>query len=464
MPSTDIFAARRQALITKLAPNSMALIASGGEHVRNRDVEFPFRADSDFWYLTGFTEPEAVLVLIRDETLIAHACYTSEPSESSEQVTQSQGSNHQAWLFLRPKDLEKETWQGRRLGVDAAPKTLALDQAFEIDALDETLLPLLGHCQTLYFSFAQLADWGLRVADWISELAPQSRKGINPPTGLADLDGLLHEQRVIKSAEEIAWMRQAAQISVQGHLAAMRVCEPGGFEYQIQAAVEHAFRQQGSPRVAFNTIVASGENACILHYTENNACLKDGDLVLIDAGAEWMGYAGDISHTFPVNGRFSSAQHQLYSLVLKAQKAAIDQVKPGNSFDQINHAALSVLTEGLLTLGLLQGDYADLLDKQAVKRFFMHGTGHWLGMDVHDVGRYKVDGQWRDFVPGMVVTIEPGVYIPADALDVAAQWRGIGIRIEDDVLVTEQGCEVLTHGLPRTPEEIEQWMKQTQMC
>ena len=476
---TDLFHTRRAKLLDTMRPNSLALIASGSEQIRNRDVEHGFRADSDFWYLTGFTEPDAVLVLIGAEVLAQQAKQFAEASEDNNQQDRNQKDqnqqvnsaivlsppfNNQAWLFLRPKDVEKETWQGRRLGVDAAPASLAVDLAFDIDELDEQLLGLLGHADAVYFSFDQLADWGLRLADWVAQLKPKARKGINTPNQLLDLDGLLHEQRLIKSPIEIEWMKQAAQISVQGHLAAMRSAQAGGYEYQIHAAVEQAFRYHGSPRVAFNTIVASGDNACILHYTENNAPLKNGDLVLIDAGAEFNGYAGDISHTFPVNGRFSAEQKQLYSLVLAAQQAAIAQIKPGNRYDEMHRASMTVLTQGLLGLGLMRGELEPLLQNHAIKKFFMHGTGHWLGMDVHDVGRYKINGEWRLFQPGMVVTVEPGLYIAPDDQSVEAKWRGIGVRIEDDVWVTEQGSEVLTQGLPRTPEEIEQWMQQTQMC
>ncbi len=464
MIPTDVFQARRAQLFAKMLPGSVALIASGSEQIRNRDVEQGFRADSDFWYLTGFTEPDSVLVLIRSPVLENLSQYQAAEAQTqpSRRITNKPVDN-QAWLFLRAKDPEKETWQGRRLGVDAAPALLAVDLAFDIDELDAQLLDLLGHAQTVYFSFEQMADWGLRLADWLAELKSKARKGIQSPSQLFDLDEVLHEQRLIKSAIEIEWMRQAAQISVQGHLAAMRAAQVGGYEYQIHAAVEQAFRYHGSPRIAFNTIVAAGDNACILHYTENNAPLKDGDLVLVDAGAEWKGYAGDISHTFPINGRFTSPQAQLYNLVLAAQQAAIAQIKPGNRYDQMHQASTRVLTEGLLALGLLRGELESLLEKQAVKKYFMHGTGHWLGMDVHDVGRYKINGEWRVFEPGMVVTVEPGLYILPDDTDVEPQWRGIGIRIEDDVWVTEHGCDLLTQGLPRTPEEIAQWMQQTQM-
>ena len=441
------YAQRRQALLDSMPVGSVALIASGEEQIRNRDVDYPFRADSDFLYLTGFEEPDAVLVLIRAEVL-----------ESTDMAK----PNHQAWLFLRPKDPEQETWEGRRLGVDAAPEKLGLDQAWCLDEINEIAPLFLTNAKQVWFSFAQLDDWGSTLTEWLGQLKAQVRKGGAVPTHLSDLDQLLHEQRLVKSAAEIALLKKAAQLSVEGHLAAMRATRPGVYEYQVQSALEHAFRMQGSARVAFNSIVAGGENACILHYTENNAPLMEGDLVLIDAGAEWQGYAGDISHTYPISGRFNTEQRLLYELVLAAQQAAIAAIKPGHAYHAMHKASSQVLTEGLLRLGLLHGELNQLIKEEAVKRFFMHGTGHWLGLDVHDVGRYKIDGEWRNFEPGMVVTVEPGLYISPDSEGIDSKWWGIGIRIEDDVLVTQDGHEVLTEGLPRTPEEIEQWMQTEQ--
>jgi Xaa-Pro aminopeptidase len=434
----------RQKLFEALPSASVALIASGEEQIRNRDVDYPFRAESDFIYLTGFHEPDSVLVLIKSEVLA-----------NTEQDT---GSD-QAWLFLRPSDPEKEVWNGRRLGVDAAVDNLCMDQAFAIDELDDMAMTFLTQARQVYFSFGQLDRWNGVLADWLKALKSQVRKGVEVPTSLCDLDSLLHEQRLIKSAEEIEMMRQAAQLSVQGHLAAMRATRVGGFEYQLQSALEYRFRIAGSERTAFNTIVAGGENACILHYTDNRAVLNDGDLVLVDAGAEWQGYAGDISHTFPVNGRFTEPQKRLYELVLAAQEAAISAVQPGRRYGEMHEASSLVITKGLLELGILTGRLEEAIKEQKFKRFFMHGTGHWLGLDVHDVGRYKIDGEWRVFEAGMVVTVEPGIYIPKGLPDVDIQWQGIGIRIEDDVLVTSNGAEVLTKGLPRTVEEIEQWMQ-----
>jgi len=297
----------------------------------------------------------------------------------------------------------------------------------------------------------------------LAELKPLIRKGVATPTQLSDLDAVLHEQRLIKSDEEVELMRQAAQITVQGHLAAMREVKKLQTERQLQAEVEYTFKRLNSPRVAFGTIAACGENACILHYTENSDALEAGELVLVDAGAELAGFSGDITTTFPVSGKFSQPQKQLYELVLKAQQAVIAVIRPGVSYDELHQTSCRILTQGLIELGILQGDLEKLLEEEVYKPYFMHGTGHWLGMDVHDVGAYKVKGQWRTLVPGMVLTVEPGLYIAPEQTEVAVQWRGIGIRIEDDVLVTESGCEVLTQGLPRTVDEIEEFMNTAQI-
>lgn len=431
--NTSFFVQRREALFEQMAERSVALIQSGSELIRNRDVEHPFRAESDFHYLTGFLEPDAVLVLVKSET-------------------------NQAVLFLRPKDKEKEIWDGRRLGVDQAVETLAVDQAWCIAELEEQLPKCLENIDHIYFSYAQLMEWTPKIEQALQGLRAKIRQGVTAPTSLLDLDSLLHEMRLFKTEQEIEWLRDAAQISVKGHLAAMQAAPQSDYEYQVQAALEGAFKQNGSPRVAFNTIAAGGDNACVLHYTENDAPLNKASLILVDAGAEYKGYAGDITTTFPVGGKFSAEQKALYELVLKAQQASIKAVKPGVPYDVPHQTVLQVLTAGLVELGLLQGSIEELIESEAYKRFFMHGTGHWLGRDVHDVGRYKLDGDWRPLQEGMVLTIEPGLYVAADDDSVAQQWRGIGIRIEDDVLVTTSGHEVLTKGLPRTVEEIEAYM------
>ncbi|MDG4813339.1 Xaa-Pro aminopeptidase [Hydrogenovibrio sp. 3SP14C1] len=440
MAVMTLFQERRNALFKKMPENSVAFIASGEEKIRNRDVEYEFRAESDFYYLTGFTEPDAVLMLIK--------------CSGASKATQ------QSILFLRPKDEAQEIWQGRRLGVDKAPETLNIDQAWSIDDFEDQVADLIAGVDSLFFTFAQLSEWSDLASSWIQAQKAKARQGIQAPTQIHDLDSILHEMRVIKSKQEIEWMRQAAQISVKGHLAAMRSVASGKYEYQVQSDLENAFKQNGSPRVAFNTIVAGGDNACVLHYTENNARIQEQDLVLVDAGAEYACYAGDITSTFPANGQFSKPQAALYETVLAAQQAAINAIKPGVSYDAMHQASVRVLTQGLLDLDILQGDVDQLIEEEVYKRFFMHGTGHWLGMDVHDVGRYKQQGEWRTFQAGMVVTVEPGLYISKDCTDVDAQYRGIGIRIEDDVVVTETGHDVLTTGLPRSVAEIEQWMAQ----
>ncbi|BBP45675.1 Xaa-Pro aminopeptidase [Thiosulfatimonas sediminis] len=423
----------RQTLFSRLKDNSAVLVKSGEELIRNRDVEFPFRAHSDFFYLTGFSEPDALLLMSK--------------IDGEERTT----------IFLRPKNLEQEIWQGRRLGVESAPATLQVDQAYSIEELDEWLPELLIGSEQLLVSFSDFSEWAEIIAPLIEQLKKQVRKGVDSPTTLFDLDVLLHEQRLIKNHREIELMRKAAQISVQGHLAAMAVAASANSERTVQIALENAFYQHGAQRVAFNSICASGENACILHYTENNAPLQSNALLLVDAGAEYHGYAGDITHTFPPSGKFSTEQAALYSLVLKAQQAVIQMIKPGVLYGDLHQTTLRILTAGLLDLGLLKGDLTTLVADKAYTEFFMHGTGHWLGMDVHDVGKYKIDGEWRPLEVGMVLTVEPGLYVSDRHQNVSAKWHNIGIRIEDDVLVTEKGCEVLTAGLPRTVAEIEQW-------
>lgn len=434
MKANAIYLERRRTLTKQLPDNSVVWVASGDEQLRNRDVEFPFRSSSDFYYLTGFSEPDAVLMI------------------------QKKAGKVKTGLFLRPKDPEKEVWQGRRLGVDFAPQQLNIDQAWEISELIDEGFDCLTGIHSVYVSFLELSDWAETLAEWVARHKAKSRKGDDSIHAIADLDGLLHEMRLIKSETEIAIMRQAARVSVQGHLSAMKSVASEKFEYQVQADMENTFKQHGAPRVAFNTIVASGENACVLHYTENTAKIQNGDLVLVDAGAEFGGYAGDITSTFPANGQFTESQAALYELVLSAQQAVISQIEPGVLFETLQEIAINILTAGLVELGILSGKASVLIEDKAYKPFYMHGVSHWLGMDVHDVGAYKVSGKSRPLQSGMVLTVEPGLYIPKTAADVAEKYRGIGIRIEDDVLVTEAGCDVLTVGLPRSVDEIEKWM------
>lgn len=448
----DFAQQQRKNLIAQMPSDAILLAYSGDEQLRNRDVSYSFRAQSDFWYLSGFAEPKATLVLIGEQVL------TRMPLELKQSWQLSERVEAQAWLWLQPKDPAHERWEGTRLGVEGAIEQLKFDQAWAFLHRDEMLAQLLAYAGRVYVSFSVLDYWMGPLSRWIVQAQNAIRQGGEVPMGLLNADPLLHSQRLVKSPFEIEQMRQAAQMSVEAHLAAMRVAKPGVYEFQVQAALESVAKHHGALRMAFNSIVAGGDRACVLHYTENQACLTAGELVLIDAGVEWQGFAGDISHTFPVSGRFSSMQKSLYELVLAAQHAAISVIKPGIAYDAIHQAAVNVITRGLVTLGLLAGEPEEFIASQAYKAFFMHGTGHWLGLDVHDVGPYKRDGKSVILEAGMVLTVEPGIYIDTNMPDIDSCWHGIGIRIEDDVLVTDEGFEVLTQGLPRTPEEIEAWI------
>ncbi|EAT11411.1 Xaa-Pro aminopeptidase [Bermanella marisrubri] len=425
------FAAHRQALFAQLPPNSLAIIPSASLQTRNNDAEFPFRQDSDFYYLTGFTEDSACLVLRKadgDDTSI---------------------------MFCQPKIKEMEIWTGYRLGPEAAAEQLNISEARSIEEFTESLPKLLENIDHLYAAWGKDAQQDALYLDAINKAKLQSRKGVKAPQHMHAIEPLLHEQRLIKSEPEIEIMRRAAQISAEAHIKAMEAVKPGIHEYQLEGLIRFHASQNGSRFDAYTSIVGSGANACVLHYIDNDDVIENGNLVLIDAGCEVEHYASDITRTFPANGRFSQAQKALYEVVLDAQLKAIDAVKPGNHCKVSHEVALQALTEGLVKLGLLSGDVDTLIKEEAYKPFFMHGTGHWLGLDVHDVGAYKVDNQWRELKPGMVVTIEPGLYVAPDNMDVDEKWRGIGIRIEDDVLVTDQGHEVLSHAVPKSVEEIE---------
>lgn len=434
--NTAVFQQRRLQLFQAMTDNSVALIASGKEVIRNRDTHYPFRPQSDFYFLTGFNEPDAVLMLSKT------------------------GDGYKSHLWCRAKDKEKEIWDGYRLGIDAAPEVLDLDSAADVVQLTDDLVTALADKSVVYFSFEQGDVWLSSVMSAIQQLKRRVRLGISAPQKINDLDPLLHEQRLIKDTAAQAGLRQAAKVTVAGHLAAMQAAKTAQFEYHLQAAIETAFKQQGASHQAFNSIVASGENACVLHYNENNAPLHASNLVLIDAGAEIDGYAGDCTHTFPLSGRFSAEQATIYNLVLEAQQAALKLIQPGTPYDAPHQAAVRVICQGLIELGLLTDTLENAIESGSYKSFYMHQTGHWLGNDVHDVGQYKVNGQWRVLKVGMALTVEPGIYISPDNQQVEARWRGIGVRIEDSVLVTEAGYECLTAGLPRSVEEIEAWMQQ----
>jgi len=428
------FVQHREALFQQMADNALAVIPSADIHLRNRDADFPFRQSSDFFYLTGFTEDNACLLL------------------------QKKAGECRSIVFCQAKVKEMEIWTGYRLGPDAAVSELKVDEAFAITELDTKLPDLMSDCDHVYGAWGHSKDWDGRLIDAIEKVKLKARLGIQAPTSMQAIEPLLHELRLIKDDAEIEIMAKAASISAHGHRVAMQLVKPGMYEYQLEGAIRHYCANQGSRFDAYTSIVGSGENACILHYTQNDQPIKDGDLVLIDAGCELNHYASDITRTFPANGRFSEEQAALYELVLKSQYAAIDEVKPGNHFNHPHEAVLAILTQGLVDLGLLQGDVETLIKEEAFKPFFMHRTSHWLGMDVHDVGAYKQDGQWRTLEPGMVLTIEPGLYIAPDDESVDEKWRGIGIRIEDDVLVTKSGNRVLSADAPKSIQDIEALM------
>ncbi len=430
------FTQRRKALMNMMGEGAVAILPAAEQHVRNRDSDYRYRQDSDFYYVSGFAEPEAVICLI--------------PGRPEGEYV----------LFCRPRDRMMETWNGYRAGQEGAVRDLGADQAFSIEELDEHMPQLLAGRERVYYAMGLKAAFDHRMMDWLNRVRAKSRSGVHAPGEFLMLDHLLHDLRLFKSTEELKLMRKAAAISVRAHERAMRVCKPGLYEYELEAEIMHEFMRSGCQAPAYNSIVGGGRNGCILHYVDNRDVLRDGDLVLIDAGAEFDHYAADITRTFPVNGRYSAEQKALYEVVLAAQAAAIDSVSPQAHWNDPHQAALKVLTQGLMDLGLLQGSLDDLLAAEAYKPYYMHRTGHWLGMDVHDVGDYKVDESWRLLEPGMVLTVEPGLYIAEDA-DVDERWRGIGIRIEDDVLVTRQGYEVLTQAAPKQVADIEALMRAT---
>lgn len=431
---SDCYLQRRQRLFAQLPANSVALLPAASEQSRSRDTEYPFRQNSDFWYYTGFNEPDALLILSKDQQ--AHC---------------------EALLLCRDKDPLAEVWQGRRLGPAAALTTLGLNAA-SISEQQAQLTQAINGKSAVYLNLGEHPALEQQLASIMQSLRQREKRGDMAPVTLHDLRPLSSEQRLIKEEAELAIMRRAGQISSQAHHRAMQFCHAGAFEYQLEAEILHEFAMQGARYPAYNSIVGSGENGCILHYTENSSPLKDGDLVLIDAGCELAGYAADISRTFPVSGRFAPEQAALYQLVLDAQFACIDAVKPGTTFAQLNAIAEQILTQGLLQLGILQGDLTELITSKACKQYFMHGIGHWLGLDVHDVGAYKVAGEDRPFAPGMVLTIEPGLYI-APGSEAAANWWGLAVRIEDNILVTATGAENLTAACVKSLTDIEQLMR-----
>jgi Xaa-Pro aminopeptidase len=424
------YAGRRRHLAQAMG-EGVAVIPTAPERVRNRDTHFPYRFDSHFYYLTGFPEPEAVLVLTGEGRSL---------------------------LFCREKDEERETWEGFRYGPQAARERFAFDEAHPIAELDARLIALLENQPALYYPVGADLEWDARAMRWLNAVRLKVRAGISAPDRVQDVRGLIDDMRLVKDAQELALMRRAARIAAAAHRRAMQATRAGRHEYEIEAELLYEFRRNGAQFPAYSPIVAGGANSCVLHYVFNDAPLRDGDLLLIDAGCELDGYASDITRTFPVNGRFSGAQREVYEIVLAAQAAAMEKVRPGNAWNEPHEAAVRVLAQGMLDLKLLQGSLDEVLEKETYKRFYMHRTGHWLGLDVHDAGDYKRAGKWRALQPGNTLTVEPGLYIRA-ADDVPERLHNIGIRIEDDVLVTERGCEVITAEAPKGIAEIEALMR-----
>ncbi len=428
---------RRRKLMAQMGTNSIALLTSAPSRVRNNDAEYLYRQDSDFYYLTGFTEDDAILALIPGR---------------------KQG---EAVLFCQAKDKQKELWTGKLMGPDAVREEMGIDEAYTIGEINEVLPGLIDGRDKVYSLMGKNVEFDNRVMGWVKVIRNKARLGAHAPGEFLVLDPLLHELRLFKSTKEVKLMEKAGKISAEGHRRAMATCRPGIKEYELEAELLHAFTRNGSRAPAYNSIVAAGDNTCILHYTENDATVADGDLVLIDAGCEYQHYASDITRTFPANGKFNLQQKAIYDLVLKAQLAAIESVAPGIPYNESHNVAVKIITQGLVKLGILKGRPAQLIKAEAYRDFYMHKTGHWIGIDVHDVGKYKIKDKWRLLKPGMITTIEPGIYIAPDNKRVSKKWRGIGVRIEDDVLVTKTGYKVLSTGIPKTTIEIESLMSKS---
>ncbi len=435
MISQQEFIARQDRLLAECEPNSVCFVPAASLATRSNDTHYLFRQNSDFWYLTGFEEPDAWLILSN------HPRY---------------GENYRA-MVCPTKDKTTEIWQGKRLGADAALARFSLDEAFDLEELDDAVLESLQGHDNVYFALGDNASADTLLMDAMSHLRGIPKRAL-APSSIKDIRPLIHEMRLFKSACEIAVMKAAANISARAHKRAMTFAYPECYEYQIEAELHHEFAMAGARSPAYGTIVGAGSNGCILHYTQNNAQICDGDLILIDAGAEYLGYAADISRTFPVSGKFSEPQKALYEIVLAAQEKVLTMVGPGITLPEAMQCSVEVITQGLVALGVLKGSVAENLASKAWQQFYMHGIGHYLGLDVHDVGEYKIKGEDRPFKPGMVLTIEPGIYISDDA-DVPSQYKGIGIRIEDNVVITATGADVITSDVPKTVEQIEQLME-----
>jgi len=428
------FSRRRKELMSMMGEDSIAILPGANLVARNSDVDYLFRQDSDFHYLTGFDEQEAVFVLIP-------------------------GREHgEALLFCRERDPEQEQWHGKITGPERAMQLYGMDDAFPISDIDDIVPGLIEGKSRLYYAMGHQQEFDARVISWVNSIASSQHKGSQPPGEFVQLGHLVHELRLFKSKQEVEVMKFAAAITGDAHKRIMREAEPGMYEYELEAELNHAFLRGGARSPAYPSIFGSGNNANILHYIENDDVMKSGELVLVDAGAEYQCYAADVTRTFPVNGKFSKAQKEIYNIVLAAQEAAIEMVKPGNHWNQPHEAVVRIICQGLLDLNLLEGTLDTIIENETYKKFYMHRTGHWLGLDVHDVGEYRIGEEWRVFEPGMVTTIEPGIYISQDMAGVPSIYRGIGVRIEDNVLVTKTGHEVLTNGIPKTIEDIEKTM------
>lgn len=425
------FAKRRKQLMQKIGPQGIVILPAAPMIRRNGDTDFPFRQNSDFYYLTGFEEPESVLVIA--------------PKRKGGEFI----------LFNRVRDRAEEIWNGYRAGQEGARKNFGANEAFPIASLEKILPELLANRSEIHYPLGADKAFDDVLINAVNKIRGKIRSGLQSPIAFVDITDTIHEMRLIKSPAEIEVMRKAADISVDGHIRAMQFCKPGINEHHLEAELQYEFQSRGARFLAYPSIVGSGANSCILHYNENNQVIKDGSVVLIDAGCEYQNYASDLTRTFPANGKFTPEQKAIYEIVLKAQLAGIKAVRPGAPFTAIQAAIVKVITKGLVELGLLKGKVSDLIAKEAYFKFYMHKSGHWLGLDVHDVGRYKVDGKWRTLKPGMVLTVEPGIYISSDIPGVPKKWHNIGVRIEDDVLVTAKGNEVLSGGLPKTVEDIE---------
>jgi Xaa-Pro aminopeptidase len=426
----DEYVTRRNKLAAQMRNGSIAILSGAAIKIRNHDADHPFRQDSNFYYFTGFSEPNAVFALSKDAK-----------------------GNILFVLFNQSSDPSAEVWTGKRVGQDDACKIYKADESYDITNIDKIMPDLFSGKQTIYYPLGSDDSLDLKVLDWLKKSRNKTSSFV--PDTLTDILPFIHELRLFKSDQELEFMRKAAIISAHAHLELMQTCKPGMHEYQLEAIFNAKCLDAGCRALAYNSIVASGNNACTLHYTANDQKLMAGDLVLVDAGGEYNNYASDITRTFPVNGKFTEPQRLIYQLVLDAQLAGIAEVKPGNTWDRVQIVILEILVKGLVKLGILIGDYKQLIKDGEYKKFYMHSSGHWLGLDVHDAGKYKINGQWRKFEPGMVLTVEPGIYISNNAIGIDSKWLGIGVRIEDDVLVTKKGHEVLSSAAPKSIEEIE---------